>query len=126
MTCTIDSLSISAKSCTDLNQYRRDNMKDQFQPSLHKLANNVPPGSTLLFGDELAGHIKSFNNIASLMKPTKMLNKKYLVKTLKFQPSRGSSAYGKKRQPARATNFLVANKLEKIGSRSKAYTRNTD
>ena len=55
ITCTVDSLSIPAKSCTDLNQYRRDNMKDQFQPSLTKLANNVPAGSALLFGDDLAG-----------------------------------------------------------------------
>ena len=55
ITCTVDSLFIPAKSCTDLNQYRRDNMKDQFQPSLRKLANNVPAGSALLFGDDLAG-----------------------------------------------------------------------
>ena len=101
-------------------------MKDHFQSFLHKLANNVTPGPALLFGDDLADHIKSFNNIASLMKPAKMLNKKYLVKTQKFQPSRGSSAYGKERQPARATNFLVAITLDKIGSRSKADTTNTD
>ena len=74
ITCTVDSLSILAKSCTDLNQYRRDNMKDQFQPSLRKLANNVPAGSALLFGDDLAGCIRSLNNTTSLMKPTKMIS----------------------------------------------------
>ena len=49
-------------------------MKDQFQPSLSKLANNVPAGSVLLFGDDLAGCIRSLNNITSLMKPTKMIS----------------------------------------------------
>ena len=98
ITCTVDSLSILAKSCTDLNQYRRDNMKDQFQPSLRKLANNVPAGSALLFGDDLAGRIRSLNNITSLMKPTKMItNREVFGKNPKnFQPSRTSSAYGKK------------------------------
>ena len=80
ITCTVYSLSILAKSCTDLNQYRRDNKKDQFQPSLRKLANTVPAGSALLFGDDLGGHIKSLNNTTSLMKPTNMISK-YLVKT---------------------------------------------
>ena len=50
-------------------------MKDQFQPSLCKLANNVHPDSALLFGDDLADHIKSLNNSINLMKPAKMLNK---------------------------------------------------
>ena len=62
ITYTVDSLSILAKSCTDLNQYRRDNTKDQFQPPLHKLASNVPAGSALLFEDDLAGRIRSLNN----------------------------------------------------------------
>ena len=98
ITCTVDSLSIPAKSCTDLNQYRRDNMKDQFQPSLRKLANNVPAGSALLFGDDLAGRIRSLNNTTSLMKPTKMItNREAFGKNPKtFQPSRRSSAHGKK------------------------------
>ena len=73
ITCTVYSLFILAKSCTDLNQYRRDNIKDQFQPSLRKLANNVPAGSALLFGDDLAGRIRLLNNTTSLMKPTKMI-----------------------------------------------------
>ena len=55
ITCT---LSILAKPCADLNQYKRDDMKYQFQPSLRKLANNVPAGSALLFGDDLAGRIR--------------------------------------------------------------------
>ena len=88
-TCTVDSLSILAKSCIDLNQYRRDNMKDQFQPSLRKLANNVPAGSALLFGDNLADQIRSLNNTISLMKPTKMIsNREVFGKNQKnFQPS---------------------------------------
>ena len=96
ITCTVDSLSVLAKSCTDLNQYRRDNMKDQ--PSLCKLANNVPAGSALLFGDDLAGRIRSLNNTTSLMKPTKMItNREAFGKNPKtFQPSRRSSAHGKK------------------------------
>ena len=67
ITCTFYSLFILAKSCTDLNQYRRDKMKDQFQPSLRKLANNVPAGSALLFGDDLAGRTRLLNNTTSLM-----------------------------------------------------------
>ena len=74
ITCTADSLSILIKSCTDLNQYRRDNMKDQFQPSLRKLANNETAVSALLFGYDLAGRIRSLNNTTSLMKPTKMIS----------------------------------------------------
>ena len=54
--------------------YKRDNMKDQFQPSLRKLVNNVPAaGSVLLFGDDLADHNRSLNNTTSLRKPTKMI-----------------------------------------------------
>ena len=50
-------------------------MKDQFQPSLRKLANNVPAaGSVLLFGDGLADHIRSLNDTTSLRKPTKMIS----------------------------------------------------
>ena len=59
ITCTVDSLPILAKSCTDLDQCRTDNMKDQFQTFLRKLANNVPAGSVLLFRDGLAGRIRS-------------------------------------------------------------------
>ena len=107
ITCTVDSLSILAKSCTDLNQYRRDNMKNQFQPSLLKLANNVPAGSALLFGDDLAGRIRAPNNITSLMKPTKMIsNGEVFGKNPKnFQPSRRSSAYGKKGHSRQSNSF---------------------
>ena len=76
--CTFDSLSFSAKSYNDLNQYRRDNTKDQFQPSLRKLANNVPAGSAFLFGDDLAGRIRSLNNTISLMKTAKMISNREL------------------------------------------------
>ena len=105
--CTVDSLPILAKSCTDLNQYRRDNMKDQFQPSLRKLTNNVPAGSALLFGDDLAGRITSLNNTTSLMKPTKMIsNTEVFGKNPKnFQPSRRSSAYGKKGHSGQSNSF---------------------
>ena len=94
ITCAVDSLSTLAKSCTDLNQYRTDKMKDQFQPSLRKLANNVPAGSAFLFGDDLAGRIRSLNNTISLIKPTKMItNIEAFSKNPKnFQPSRRSSA----------------------------------
>ena len=74
ITCTVESLSVLAKSCTNFNQYRRDNMKDQFQPSLRRLANNVPAGSAILFGKDLAGRTRSLNNITSLTKPTKMIS----------------------------------------------------
>ena len=43
-------------------------MKDEFQPSPCKLANNVPAGSALLFGNDLDGRIKSLNNTTSLIK----------------------------------------------------------
>ena len=62
ITCTVYSLSILTKSCTDLNQYRRDNMNNQCQFSLRNLANNVPAGSAFLYGDDLAGLIRSLNN----------------------------------------------------------------
>ena len=79
ITCTVDSLPILAKSCTDLNSYRRDNMKHQFQPSLRKLENNVPAGSALLFGDYLAGRIRSLNNTTSLMKPAKIISNREVL-----------------------------------------------
>ena len=90
ITCTVDFLSNLATSCTDLNQYRRDNIKDQFQPSLRKLANNVPAGSALLSEDDLAGRIRSLNNTTSLIKPAKMIsNREVFGKNPKnFQPSR--------------------------------------
>ena len=74
ITYIVDSLSVMAKYCTDLNQYRRDNIKNHIQPSLRKLASNVPAGSALLFGDILAGHIRSLNNTTYLMRPTKMIS----------------------------------------------------
>ena len=107
ITCTVDSLSILARPCTDLNQYRRDNMKDQFQPSLYKLANNVPAGSALLFRDNLAGRMRSLNNTTSLMKPAKMIsNREVFGKNPKtLQPSRRSSAYGKKEHCCQSKSF---------------------
>ena len=98
ITCTVDFLSIISKSCTDLNQYRRDNKKDQFQPSLRKSANNVPAGSSILFGDDLAVRIRSLNNATSLTKSTKITSReiaeKCLVKNQKiFQPYQRISAY---------------------------------
>ena len=69
--------------------YKRDNMKDQFQPSLRKLANNVPvAGSVLLFGDDLADHNRSLNNTTSLRKPTKMIrNREVFGKNPKKRPA---------------------------------------
>ena len=98
ITCTVDFLSIISKSCTDLNQYRRDNKKDQFEPSLRKSANNVPAGSSILFGDDLAVRIRSLNNATSLTKSTKITSReiaeKCLVKNQKnFQPYQRISAY---------------------------------
>ena len=71
ITRTLDSLSVLAKSRPDLNQCRRDNMKDQFQPSLRKLTNNVPASSAFLLGGNLTDRIRSLNNTTSLMKPAK-------------------------------------------------------
>ena len=83
--CTVDSLFALAKSCTNFNQYGRDNMKDQFQLSLRKFANNVPAGSSILFGNHLAGRTRSLNNITSLMKPTKMIsNREVFVENQKI------------------------------------------
>ena len=44
-------------------------MKDHFQLSIQKLANNVPAGSALLFGDDLADCIKALNNTTNLIQP---------------------------------------------------------
>ena len=96
------------------------------QPSLRKLTSIALAGSALLFGDDLTGRIKSLN-AASLMKPAKVISKQEMFgKNPKhLQPSRGSSAYGKKRNLAKAAHFLVAIKLDKIDSRSKADSKNT-
>ena len=66
ITCTVYSLSILTKSFTNLNQYRRDNMNNQCQFSLRNLAKNVPAGSAFLYGDDLAGCIRSLNNTQDL------------------------------------------------------------
>ena len=88
ITCTVDFLSIISKSCTDLNQYRRDNKKDQFEPSLRKSANNVPAGSSILFEDDLAGRIRSLNNATSLMKPTKTISREIAERCLVKKPKK--------------------------------------
>ena len=107
ITGTVDSLSILAKSYTNLNQYRRDNMKDHFQPSLRKLKNNVSAGSALLFRDDLAGYIGSLNNTISLMKQTKMISNREVFgkKPKTFQPFRRSSAYWKKWHSHQSNSF---------------------
>ena len=94
-------MSVLAKYRTDLSQYRMDNIKDQFQLSLSKLANNVSPGSALLFGDDLDGRIESLNNTANLRKLDKVMNtRKYLVKTKKAcSRPKDLSAYDKKEHP---------------------------
>ena len=88
ITCTVDFLSVISKSCTDLNQYRKDNKKDQFEPSLRKSANNVPAGSSILFEDNLAGRIRSLNNATSLMKPTKIISREIAEKCLVKKPKK--------------------------------------
>ena len=110
ITCTVDFLSIISKSCTDLNQYRRDNKKDQFQPSLPKLGNNVPAGSSIVFGDDLANRIRSLNNATSLMKLTKTISRqiaeKCLVKIQKtFQSYQRTSAYEKEGHFRQSNSF---------------------
>ena len=94
------------KSCTDLNYYRKDNTKDQLQPSLRKLTSNTRAGSALLFGDDLTVRIKSLN-AASLMKPAKMISKQEVFgKNQKnLQRSWGSSAYEKKAQACQSNSF---------------------
>ena len=64
-----------AKSCTDLNQCRKDSMNDQIQAFQRKLVKNAPAGSAFLFEDDLVGHIKSVDKTVGLMKPSKMLSK---------------------------------------------------
>ena len=126
ITCIVGYLSILTKSCTDLNHNRRDNMKDQLQPSQPKLAKNVPAG--LLLGDELAGRISSFNNTTNMMKTTEMISSREVFgknpKT--FQPSWRSSSYRRRNTLARATHSPIAIQLGIIDSRSKADTLNTD
>ena len=124
ITRTVDSLSILAKSCPDLNQNRRDKMKDQFQRSLRKLTNHVPAGSALLFGDDLAGQIRSLNNTTSLMKPTKMItSRKVFSKNPKiFQPFQRSSAYGKKGHPRQSVFVPEAKQTLKIQADSVGHS----
>ena len=124
ITRTVDSLSILAKSCPDLNQNRRDKIKDQFQRSLRKLTNHVPAGSALLFGDDLAGQIRSLNNTTSLMKPTKMItSRKVFSKNPKiFQPFQRSSAYGKKGHPRQSVFVPEAKQTLKIQADSVGHS----
>ena len=110
--------------------YKRDNMKDQFQPSLRKLANNVPAaGSVLLFGDDLADHIRSLNDTTSLRKPTKMIsNWEVFGKNPQniSSPPEEALLMARKGTLPRATRSPVAIQLGIIVSRNKSDTKNTD
>ena len=58
----IDSLAFLGQSVNDMNQFRRDQIKPRLPAKMKELTNNVPPGSKLLFGDDLNKRISQINN----------------------------------------------------------------
>ena len=82
----IDGLAFLGKAITDVNQFRRNNLKPRLPEKLKPLADNVPSESQWLFGDDLSKRISQ-----------KM--------TKNFQSSRRSSAQGRKGQKLSNNRF---------------------
>ena len=89
-----------------------------------QIGKQLPVGSALLLGDDLAGHIRSLNNTTGLMKPTKMIsNREVLGKNPKTSSLPEEALLtGRKGTPARATHSPVAIQLGKIDSRSISFS----
>ena len=63
----IDGLAFLGRAITDMNQFRRNNLKPRLPEKLKPLADNVPIESQCLFGDELSKQISEINNMNSAL-----------------------------------------------------------
>ena len=66
----IDGLTFLGKAITDMNQFRRNNLKPRLPEIPKSLVENAPSESQWLFGDDLSKRISQINNInSSLTQP---------------------------------------------------------
>ena len=63
----IDGLDFLRKAITDMNQFRRNNLKPRLPEKLKPLTDNVPSESQWLFGDDLSKRISGINNMNSTL-----------------------------------------------------------
>ena len=63
----IDGLDFLVKAITDMNQFRRNNLKPRLPEKLKPLTDNVPSESQWLFGDDLSQRISGINNMNSTL-----------------------------------------------------------
>ena len=63
----IDGLAFLGKAITDMNQFRRNNLKPTLPEKLKLLADNVLSESQWLFGDDLSKRIGQINNMNSAL-----------------------------------------------------------
>ena len=119
----IDGLALLRKAITDMNQFRRNNLKPRLPEKLKPLAENVTGESQWLFGDDLSKRINEINNMNSALtqsfKPYQQNNGRYYSNsshsgysyssqqkmTKNFQPSQRSSAQGTKAQKLSNNRF---------------------
>ena len=118
----IDGLAFLGKAITDMNQFRRNNLKPTLPEKLKLLADNVLSESQWLFGDDLSKRIGQINNMNSALTQSFMSyqqnNGRYnnsshngysynsqQKMTKNFQPSWRSSAQGRKGQKLTNNRF---------------------
>ena len=119
----IDGLAFLGKAKTDMNQFRRNNLKPRLPEKLKLLAENIPSESQWLFGDDLNKRIREINNMNNaLTQPFRSYhqnNGRYYSKsshsgyscssqqkiTKNFRPSRRSKAQGRKGQKLSNNRF---------------------
>ena len=118
----IDGLAFLGKAITDMNQFRRNNLKPRLPEKLKPLADNVPSESQWLFGDDLSKRISQINNMNSALTQSfrsyQQNNGRYnnsshsgysysshQKMTKNSQPSRRSSAQGRKGQKLSSNRF---------------------
>ena len=63
----IDGLTFFGKAITDMNQFRRNNLKPRLPENLKLLAENVPSESQWLFGNDLGKRISQISNMNSTL-----------------------------------------------------------
>ena len=80
----IDVFALIGNSSQVLNQFRRSTMKAKLPSKIQSLANNVPPGSQLLFGNDLNKRLSNITN-----------TNKALLTTTQHNSSRQNFSYKK-------------------------------
>ena len=63
----VDDLLFLGKAITDLNQFRRYNLKSRLPEKLKRLTQNVPSETQWLFGDDLSMIINQINDKRSVL-----------------------------------------------------------